>query len=150
MRLRFLPIAQLFLAVAIMIVIDTLFPQVRLEGSWSLPLSAMLFLLGVMLVVMGGKEFRRFKTTVNPVNPENATRLVTTGIYRYSRNPMYLGFALILIGFGVFLKNILSLLVVVVFIWFNTMYQILPEEKALERKFGESFRKYRARVRRWI
>ena len=150
MRLRFIPIAQLLVALAIMIVIDALFPQVRLEGFWRVPLSTILFLLGVMLVIIGGKEFIRFKTTVNPINPENTTSLVTTGVYRYSRNPMYLGFALILVGCGVFLNNMLSLLVVSAFIWFNTKYQILPEEKALEHKFGESFRKYRARVRRWI
>ncbi len=63
---------------------------------------------------------------------------------------MYLGFAFILVGLGVFLSSISSLLVIAMFVWYNTKYQILPEEKALEDKFGESFREYKTKVRRWI
>jgi len=150
LTLRFIPLAQLFVASGLMIAIDALIPAGNIAGSWMLPLSITLALTGATLVAVGGKEFIKFNTTVNPINPENTTSLVTSGIYRISRNPMYLGFALVLAGLGAFLGNLSSLFVIAMFIWYITKYQIIPEENVLENKFGEGFREYKTKVRRWI
>ena len=106
--------------------------------------------LGVFVCVAGVLEFRRARTTVNPMNPVAASSLVARGVYRYSRNPMYLGFAVMLTGWAVFLGNVLSLPVIVVFIGYLNRFQIGPEERAMETRFGPEFDAYRSKVRRWI
>ncbi|MFL6647317.1 MAG: methyltransferase family protein, partial [Sulfurifustaceae bacterium] len=92
----------------------------------------------------------RVDTTKDPRHPERATALVTGGIYRITRNPMYLGLALVLVGWGIFLSNVLSLLGVVVFLGYLNRFQIVPEERALEARFGEAYRQYKQTVRRWL
>ena len=82
--------------------------------------------------------------------PESASSLVTTGIYRFSRHPMYLGFTLMLVGLAFFLGNVFGLPIVGLFIWYNTRFQIMPEQHALEERFGESYGIYQPRVRRWL
>ena len=113
-----------------------------------------LFILFSMLAfgvaLAGVISFRKQKTTVNPVNPEAASSLVTGGIYQYTRNPMYLGFAIFLIGWGLWLTNIVALLLVPFFIRYMTSFQIIPEEKALERLFSKTFPDYKLSVRRWL
>ena len=87
---------------------------------------------------------------VNPNKPEQASKLVTSGIYRISRNPMYLGFAFILAGWGVWLSSVWAMLGVIGFIGYLTLFQIMPEERALTKLFGDEFTIYKARVRRWL
>ena len=106
--------------------------------------------LGIALAAAGVVEFRRAQTTVNPMDPSSTSTLVMSGVYRFTRNPMYLGFAFILLGWGAFLSNAATLLVVAGFIFYLTRFQIVPEERALERAFGADFRAYRAVVRRWL
>ncbi|MDR6576679.1 protein-S-isoprenylcysteine O-methyltransferase Ste14 [Pseudomonas extremaustralis] len=84
------------------------------------------------------------------MQPQQASALVEAGIYRYSRNPMYLGFAIILAAWALVLASPLTLLGVVAFVLYMNRFQITPEEWALEALFGESFARYRARVRRWL
>ncbi|WP_419537021.1 methyltransferase family protein [Endozoicomonas sp.] len=113
-----------------------------------------LFILFSMLAfgvaLAGVISFRKQKTTVNPVSPEAASSLVITGIYQYTRNPMYLGFAIFLIGWGLWLTNILALLLVPFFVLYMTRFQIMAEEKALEALFDERFLSYKKSVRRWL
>jgi len=105
---------------------------------------------GVIAALLGVASFRRAKTTVNPMNPEAASSLVVSGIYRRTRNPMYLGLLLILLGWAVYLSNALALALVPGFVLYMTLFQIRPEERALASRFGPAFAEYRARVRRWI
>ena len=113
-------------------------------------LAASLVIIGCVSCVAGVVSFKLAKTTVNPNKPEQASKLVTSGIYRISRNPMYLGFAFILAGWGVWLSSVWAMLGVVGFIGYLTLFQILPEERALTKLFGEEFTAYKARVRRWL
>jgi len=94
--------------------------------------------------------FLRVKTTVNPMKPGNASQLVNTGIYRYSRNPMYLGTLMLLTALTIWLGNILNIVFLYFFIWYITKFQIRPEEKVLEELFGEEYLHYKMKVRRWI
>lgn len=105
---------------------------------------------GAVVSLMGIAAFRRAKTTVNPMKPGSASALVATGIYRVSRNPMYLGFLLILIAWAAFLGNAISLLVPAAFVLYMNRFQIQPEEKALAASFGDQYAAYKSAVRRWI
>lgn len=95
-------------------------------------------------------SFKRYDTTVSPLNPHGATRLVDTGIYRLSRNPMYVSILLTLLAFGLWLTNAFSIVLCLGFVVYMNRFQIEPEEEALEALFGEEYREYKARVRRWI
>jgi protein-S-isoprenylcysteine O-methyltransferase Ste14 len=105
---------------------------------------------GLAVGVMGIVSFARAKTTVNPMKPGAASSLVVSGIYRYSRNPMYLGLLLILVGWAWYLSNALAFLLLPGFILYMNRFQIEPEERALASLFGEAFMAYKARVRRWL
>jgi protein-S-isoprenylcysteine O-methyltransferase Ste14 len=107
-------------------------------------------LLGVGAAVSGNIAFRRAKTTVNPFKPETASSLVTSGIYRVTRNPMYLGMLLVLVGWAVFLANGIAVIAVALFPAYITRFQIKPEERALMALFGEQYASYSSRVRRWL
>jgi protein-S-isoprenylcysteine O-methyltransferase Ste14 len=106
--------------------------------------------IGLAVVGMGVFSFRRAKTTVNPMKPDSSSALVVTGIYRLTRNPMYLGFLWILLGWGIFLSNVLAFLALPVFVLYMNRFQIEPEERALTRLFGQTFVTYVNHVRRWI
>ena len=106
--------------------------------------------IGVSVTLSGVASFRRARTTVNPLKPETSAALVTTGIYSFTRNPMYLGIVLGLFAWAVFLSSVWSLLGPVVFALYITRFQIVPEERVLDRLFGASFAAYRERVRRWL
>ena len=129
--------------------------------SWAVPtlnfviqgreLLALIFALaGTIIIAFGVASFRRAKTTINPMKPESSSSLVPSGIYRFSRNPMYLGFLLALFGWAVFLSNALSFVCLPAFIYYMNRFQIEPEEKALAGKFGEEYVAYKSRVRRWL
>jgi protein-S-isoprenylcysteine O-methyltransferase Ste14 len=94
--------------------------------------------------------FRKAETTVNPTTPEAASAIVTTGVYRLTRNPMYLGFLLALLAWAVFLGNIVSAMILVLFVAYMNRFQISPEERALRARFGEPYEAYLRSVRRWL
>ncbi len=106
-------------------------------------------LLGFCCCVLGVVSFRLARTTVNPLQPAAASQLVESGIYRFSRNPMYLGFALILLGIACLWQSWFGLCWVVAFIAYLQRFQIKPEERALHQLFGEAYLSYCQRVRRW-
>jgi protein-S-isoprenylcysteine O-methyltransferase Ste14 len=106
--------------------------------------------LGFLVVALGMLAFRRAKTTINPVNIGAASSIVTSGVYRYTRNPMYVGLALMLVSWAVHIAVPSMLVGPVVFMLFITRFQIIPEERVLTSKFGGEYRKYQERVRRWL
>ena len=94
--------------------------------------------------------FKKQNTTVNPIKIENASSLVTSGVFEYSRNPMYLGMALILLGLALMFNVIGGTLFTLLFTTYITKFQIKPEEEVMESLFGEDFLKYKKNVRMWI
>lgn len=94
--------------------------------------------------------FFRARTTVNPLHPEKANILVTTGLYEWTRNPMYLGMLLVLLGWAIVLGSISPFIALPIFTVVLTIQQIIPEEIALEHKFGKSYSDYKQSVRRWF
>lgn len=113
-------------------------------------IAAGLVAAGVLVALLGVVSFRRARTTVNPLNPEAASALVTSGIYQRTRNPMYLGMLLVLLGWAVFLANVLTFAFPAAFVVLMNRLQILPEERALTVRFGSKFDDYQSRVRRWL
>jgi len=125
-------------------------PQWRLPFPGQLLVSGALALTGLFISALGVLSFRKAKTTVNPLKPETSTALVSSGLYRWTRNPMYLGFLTVLLGLGVFLANPLAFAAIPPFVLYMNRFQICPEERALEARFGADFASYKGRVRRWI
>lgn len=117
---------------------------------WSELIAVTIGLAGVLITVKAVGIFSNNQTTINPIEPEKVSALVTDGLYRYSRNPMYSGLLLVVIGFAIFLQNLSSILGVVLFIFTMTQFQIKPEERVMSDKFGQNYKDYKARVRRWL
>lgn len=105
---------------------------------------------GAAVGLAGVWSFRHARTTVNPLNPERSTSLVVDGVYRWTRNPMYLGLLLVLAGWGLFLDSPAALLIAAAFLFYMNRFQIAPEERALEQAYGSEFTDYCRRVRRWL
>ncbi len=111
---------------------------------------AVLVAAGLGVDLAGLAAFRGARTTVNPLQPQRASALVTGGVYRFTRNPMYLGMALLLSAWAVHLSSWLALAGPLAFVLYITRFQIVPEERVLQANFGEAFTRYAARVRRWL
>jgi protein-S-isoprenylcysteine O-methyltransferase Ste14 len=107
-------------------------------------------LAGIGTAISGAVAFRRAKTTVNPLKPEATSSLVTAGVYRFTRNPMYIGLAVVLLAWAVFVSSPLALLGPLVFILYIGRFQIIPEERVLSAMFGAAYSEYQAEVRRWL
>ncbi|MBU6489629.1 MAG: isoprenylcysteine carboxylmethyltransferase family protein [Burkholderiales bacterium] len=106
--------------------------------------------VGLAIAVAAIVRFRQARTTTNPMDPSKASRLVTDGVFRISRNPMYLGLVLLLIGWAVWLGSASPWLVPPLFVTVITVVQIIPEERALGQRFGDQYRSYQQRVARWV
>lgn len=113
-------------------------------------IAVLLILTALVLMLLAAWQLHRARTTVLPFNPGNASHLVTGGIFRYSRNPIYVGDALLLLAWATWLGNGLSLLWLPLFIGYMSRVQIRAEERALKTKFGADYVDYCHRVRRWL
>jgi protein-S-isoprenylcysteine O-methyltransferase Ste14 len=116
----------------------------------ALSIAAALFTLGVFISFLGWNAFRQAETTVNPLAPDTASHLVTSGIYQLTRNPMYLGLSIWLLGLCAYFASPYCLGLVVVFMLYIQRFQIAPEEKALEKIFGDEYLAYKKVVRAWL
>lgn len=134
----------------LMWLVSFLFPVFTLPSISHLWVAIIFVLAGLVIGISGIITFSRAGTTSNPGKTAQVSALVTSGIYRFSRNPMYIGVLLLLIGWGVYLGNILALVCAFVFVLYINRYQIRPEERVLEHKFGDEYVSYKAKVRRWI
>ena len=115
-----------------------------------IPVAPIVATLGAVISFAGVVTFLAKKTTINPLTPDGAAVVVTGGVYRFSRNPMYLGLLLALTGWGLYLSNALACLLLPAFVAYMNRFQIKPEERILLAKFGPAFAQYMAAVRRWV
>ncbi len=125
---------------------------IRLEmnlpgGVWP---AAALAIAALTLFLLAGRHMFRVKTTVSPFAPERSSTLINDGVFRYTRNPMYLAALLLLIAWGLFLDNLWAFVFPVLFFLYITRFQILPEEKILEKNFGKAYEAYKLKTRRWL
>ncbi len=128
----------------------------RITPTWVVPalprgaIALVIAVIGVAFSVSGFIAFRHAKTTINPRTPEAASSLVSRGVYRITRNPMYVGLLLILIAWAVFLSSTWVLVGPPAFVAYIQIFQIGPEERALAARFGTDYAAYKARVRPWL
>ena len=125
-------------------------PALALAIPWHPFPAALLVGIGVLFVLAGGYAFRRAGTTVNPTRPQATTAIVASGVYRLSRNPMYVGFLLALGGWAVFLAHALPLAFLPAYVGYMNRFQIAPEERLLSARFGAEYASYAHSVRRWF
>jgi protein-S-isoprenylcysteine O-methyltransferase Ste14 len=107
-----------------------------------------LIALAIALIVWAALLFRRAGTHIHPFDP--STALVTSGPYRQTRNPMYLGMTGVLLGAAVYMGSITPFIVIPAFMALISERFIIPEETKLEAAFGQQYLDYKARVRRWL
>ena len=113
-------------------------------------ISILFFLIGIACFFFAIKLFKKHNTTISPLKPEKATSLIVSGIYMYSRNPMYLGMLFILISISIKFNIIGGIISISTFIIYITKFQIIPEEEQLKRIFGEKFLNYKKKTRMWL
>jgi protein-S-isoprenylcysteine O-methyltransferase Ste14 len=150
LELKVPPVAVGVIAAALMWVASSAAPSLDFQLPAKSMFAVGLALIGAVTCLAGVRSFRQAKTTVNPMKPDSASALVVSGIYRYTRNPMYLGFLLVLLGWAAFLSNVLALVLLPAFILYMNRFQIFPEERVLAFRFAQDYAEYRARVRRWL
>jgi len=130
--------------------LSEMFPALTLAWLHSIVAATATGLAGLAISLTAVVTFKRASTTLDPRHPAGTSTLISSGIYRYSRNPMYLGVLLVLVGWAIYLGNLLSILCTFVFIAYITRFQIIPEERLLQEKFEVEFLSYKSRVRRWL
>ena len=113
-------------------------------------ISLFLMMLGFLVLLIAISAFIKLKTTINPLRPEAATSLITTGIFRLSRNPMYLGMLLLIISLWIKTGAVLGFILVAGFIAYLNYFQIFPEEQVMKRLFSDKYKTYCQQVRRWL
>ena len=107
-------------------------------------------ILGLIIIFLAVLKFIKTKTTVDPTRPDKTSNLVISGIYKITRNPMYLGMLFLIMSYSMYNNNIVGCIVIPIFIFYINKFQIEPEEIEMRRKFGESFENYCKKVNRWL
>lgn len=143
------PLVMLATAAA-MTAADLALPAASIPWSWRAPVAALLFVSAGYFGATAIRMFIRHATTIDPVRIDRASTLVTTGVFARTRNPMYLAMALLLAALAVALGQPLLLAGPVLFVLYITRFQIIPEERTLSERFGDPYREYQGRVRRWL
>lgn len=147
MELRLPPVLQAGLSASLMAAFTILLPDGAVRLPW---LAAVLGGAGLTFLALAVLDFAKSRTTVNPMHPDRAEKLVVGGLYRVSRNPMYVGMALLLCAFSAWAFVWPHVFVIAAFLAWMTRFQIMPEERQLLRRFGDDYQAYMAAVRRWI
>ena len=143
---RLLPPVYFLFAVVLMVLLGFFLPVAQwFWWPWNL-VGVLPVLLGGALNIFADDQFKRHKTTVKPFRPSSA--LITDGVFRFSRNPMYLGMVCILIGLGICLASLTPLFVIPLFVWWLTVQFIVPEEQGLAEQFGDAYGTYKTKARR--
>jgi protein-S-isoprenylcysteine O-methyltransferase Ste14 len=150
LELKVPPIALVLATALVMWLTSLAVPSFGVPAIARISASLVLIAVGVLIALAGVASFRRARTTVNPTKPTSTSSLVSVGVYSVTRNPMYLGFLLVLLGWAVFLSNALAFVVAAAFVLYMNRFQIAPEERALSAMFGAEFSAYKAKVRRWL
>ncbi len=150
LELKVPPVAVVVAFAAAMWLVSVAVPALQIPVPSRHMLALILVAGGAGTALSGVISFALAQTTVNPLRPAAAAVLVKSGIFRFTRNPMYLGFLVILLGWAAFLANALALLLLPGFVLYMTRFQIVPEERALAARFGAGFTAYAKKVRRWL
>jgi protein-S-isoprenylcysteine O-methyltransferase Ste14 len=150
MELKIIPVVQVLIAVILMIIFSKLWPDLIFNWPAHELVALVLLSLAIFVGMSAVISFRKHKTTVNPTKPETSSRIVSSGIYATSRNPMYLAMLIALVSIAYYLQHLTSLPIILIFISYMTRFQIIPEERMLTKIFGQQYSDYQVKVRRWL
>lgn len=150
LELKLHPPVVATIVAALMWALDAVIPLIEFAVPWRRVSVAALLLAGIACALAGLISFRQARTTIDPHAPHKTSSLVERGVYRYTRNPMYLGMLAVLAAWSMHLASLSSLAGLPLFVWYLTRFQILPEERILRSKFGDAFDRYVKSVRRWL
>ncbi len=126
------------------------FNSLKIEIPYKYFFTTLLLILGLYIIIRSSRLFAKAKTSLDPLRPFKSTSLITNDIYKYSRNPMYFGYLLILLSSSVYLGNVIIIIIIPLFIFIINFIQIIPEEETLKDLFGPTYDEYLSKVRRWI
>jgi len=150
LELKIPPLLLMVLLALLMWLSHLALPIMMLDRQLAIALLAFFSLSGAVIIITSAFAFRKAKTTVNPTKPETTSSLVNVGIFKVTRNPMYLGMASGLLGWACYLSNPTVLIFILLFILYMNRFQIKPEEEMLSQLFGQEYTQYCTEVRRWI
>lgn len=150
LELRVPPLLLVLITGAFMWLAAVLFPGFAVSILWRVALVIACATAGAGVALAGVLAFRHAHTTINPTTPEASSTVVASGIYRRTRNPMYLGFLLMLAAWSLYLSSVAAMLFLPLFVLYMNRFQIAPEERALAAKFGTQYGAYMQEVRRWL
>jgi protein-S-isoprenylcysteine O-methyltransferase Ste14 len=150
LELKIPPLPLAIVVAVLMWLVAKYLPVIKVDRLLAGIVAGGLGIGGIGCIVAGVMQFRASSTTVNPIRPDKAATLVTNGIYARTRNPMYVGMTLTLLGWNMWLASMYALVLPVAFVLYLNRFQITPEEKALHARFGTEFLIYKSRVRRWL
>lgn len=150
LELKVPPVAQVIVTAAAMAGVSKVVPALKFSLKGSAAVAVGLGAIGVGSAILGVTQFKKAQTTPNPQALEKVSSLVTSGVYQYSRNPMYVGLVLVLFSWALYLSHFLAFVLLPIFILYMTRFQIQPEERMLAQKFGKTYQTYKAKVRRWV
>ena len=125
-----------------------IFPKIEVKNEFIF--GSFMIISGLIIILSAIILFKKYQTTITPLNPSNATKLITDGIYKFSRNPMYLGLLFVLLGISIILNPTGGFFLIPLFILYLNLFQIIPEENAMVDLFKDEFLEYKKNVRRWI
>ena len=150
MKLKIPPAIQVLIFASLMWLIRIVTAIKHVEFEYQILISWLFFGIGAFIGIIAVYSFRKASTTVDPINPDKTSSLVTQGIYKYTRNPMYLGMLFILFAIAIRLGSVYACIVLPLYVWYITSFQIKPEEEVLMKLFRNDFTNYKKTVRRWI
>ena len=150
MKMKVQPAIVMLVFVGLMYVLDRFLPVGEFDFFGRKQLMQFLFGLGILVIIISVLQFLVAKTTIDPLNPKKTTHLVTNGIYKFTRNPMYLGMLLFLLAYGLKLGNAFNTLLAAGFVSYMNRFQIKPEEEVLKEMFGREYNIYCKLTRRWF
>ena len=150
LELKIPPLALFLISMAAAWLAAKLTPAASIDIRGADWIAIALLAAGATIGLAGIVEFRRRRTTVDPMSPHKASHVVTSGVFRWTRNPMYLGLAIGLLAWIVYLGNLIAVTILVAFVGFLDRFQIRPEERIMQCRFGDEYRSYLSAVRRWL
>lgn len=150
MELKLPPLVVFLFFALLMYIVASVLPFGQFDFFGRTYLVYFLLGLGTCIGLVSGLHFFRSKTTIDPMNPGKVSKLVVGGLYAISRNPMYLAMLLLLLGLSLRLENVFNLLLAAGFVSYMNRFQIIPEERVLQRTFGKEYQQYCVKVRRWF
>jgi len=150
MKLKIPPVVVFLIFAALMYLLAKFLPVGAFDFFGRRSLTLILFILAIVIGLVSLLQFYKAKTSVDPTVPSRVSKLVTNGIYKFSRNPMYLALLLILLAFGLKLGNAFNTITAAFFVAYMNRFQIGPEEEVLLKIFGKAYKYYCSQVRRWF